>query len=958
MPFQHIVSGGSLSLSGLSLELAVHGVDGLGPVPPPSDSDDGPFEAIRLTAELDGWDPDAALGIDAVITSGLLTDPVRVGVRAADGGLAATLASPIGVDVDAFGGSNVSFGAISPSPIVRAHLTLGSSEPLAEAGQSLASSGSPEQPDTKDDSLAGIQGGDGPVGPPPAAIEQSVPVSDLGALDGTNGFKIIGARGNDYGGWPVSTAGDIDGDGFADVLVGQNRTNYGGSDDGVAHVVFGKASGFADVDLNSLGGDGFRVISTEDYAFLGRSVSAAGDVDGDGIADVFVGAPGTGDYGDSPGKGYVVYGKSTGFSDVNANSLGSTGFTITGEGEQDYAGGSLSSAGDVNGDGFDYLIVGAKDNDGSGYGSGAAYVVFGKAGGLADVDVGALGNGGFKISGEASGDDAGYSVSGAGDVNGDGLDDVIVGARFNDESATLAGAAYVVFGKTGGFTDIDLGSLGTDGFKIVGEETGHADNAGWSVSSAGDINGDDFDDVIVGAPGNNRTSGYAGYSGYDVGAAYVVFGGDFTDAVTHLGGAGINTQIGGTDGDVMVAGQGDDTLDGNGGADALRGGSGDDVLMIADTGFRRIDGGSGDDTLVLDGNGIDLDLTAPAGKLIAGIETIDITGNSPNSLTLDVLDVLRLPDTSNTLTIVGDGDDLWSNQGTSNGFRTYALGAATLRVAEQIADVAITSPHVISLADLDGSNGFRLDGIDGAGGTHTGDRAGGRVGNAGDLNGDGFDDIAVGARQAGTGGESYIVFGKPGGFAASLNLAALDGAIGFRLDGFNGGDRSGFPVTTAGDFNGDGFDDLLIGAYGGDPDGVLDAGETYLVFGKADWTAEHPIGLGSLDGSDGFRFDGIDVSDHSGRSVSSAGDVNGDGFDDLIIGSADANPGNDANAGEVYVVFGHAGPFSATFDLATLDGSDGFRLDGIDPYDFAGVSISNAGDVNGDGLDDVIIGAD
>ena len=176
-----------------------------------------------------------------------------------------------------------------------------------------------------------------------------------------------------------------------------------------------------------------------------------------------------------------------------------------------------------------------------------------------------------------------------------------------------------------------------------------------------------------------------------------------------------------------------------------------------------------------------------------------------------------------------------------------------------------------------------------------------------------------------------------------FDLSTLDGSNGFRLDGIDSDDFSGWSVSTAGDVNGDGFDDMLTGAYNADS-----AGETYVVFGGL-LAAPDQFDLSTLDGINGFRLDGIDSYDFSGLSVSTAGDVNGDGFDDMLVGAHGADPGGVSSAGETYVVFGSGVAFAASLDLATLDGNNGFRLDGIDADDQSGISVSTAGDVNGDG---------
>ena len=361
---------------------------------------------------------------------------------------------------------------------------------------------------------------------------------ETGAVTST---VILGADQFDNAGRSIDFVGDLNGDGIEEILIGAPYAEQeagGGQDAGAAYLVFGVAEP-ATVDLSTIesgAGGGFAVFGESASDYAGYSVAAVGDVNGDGLEDLAIGAVGA-DSGlqASAGAVYIVFGKADQTNvDLSDIAAGVGGFKITGDSGfygPFFLGASIDGAGDVNGDGLADIVMGAPGTPTTFYSS--AFVVFGKADGAAVsvTDIAAGAGGGFAIEAASPSDQAGASVAGLGDVNGDGLDDVAVGAPLADPNGDASGVAYVIYGKAD-LAVVELAAVGSGlggGFAINGAAAGH--QAGRIVSRVGDIDGDGFADIGVGAP----FSDIAGPG--RLGAVALVQGGDGTDPVSILSGA-------------------------------------------------------------------------------------------------------------------------------------------------------------------------------------------------------------------------------------------------------------------------------------------------------------------------------------------------------------------------------------------------------------------------------------
>lgn len=502
---------------------------------------------------------------------------------------------------------------------------------------------------------------------------------------------------------------------------------------------------------------------------------------------------------------------------------GVTGFVLNGMNTQDNSGYSVSDAGDINGDGFDDVIIGAPYADPVGNGSGETYVVFGSDQPWpASFDLSQLdGTNGFVLEARAENDFSGHAISGLGDINGDGVDDLILGApnAYTYTGGELYGEVYVVFGQTTPWPGrFQLASLdGSNGFAIQGNNPGSIGQLGLSVGSLGDINDDGLNDFALGAERYDASRGHT----------FVVFGSNAPWAASFD-----LTTLNGSNGFVLegihfsdlsgasISAAGD--VNGDGIGDMLIG------APSAEAGFEvSAHGGPGEAYVVYGSSGVwpsSIQLSALNGSdgfALYGIVEGEKTGNALSALgdfNGDGIDDFVV--TARDAGIDRNNGELWGSQG-----RSYVVfGTTEARAA------------VLDLSTLDGSNGFRIDGLTWQ------DASGESVSGAGDFNGDGFDDLLIGApggdpNGIGVAGESYIIYGNDTSWPASFELASIDGNNGLIINGIDTGDGSGEAVSGIGDFNGDGFSDIIIGALGGDNNGILpvdstdNSGESYIVFG-------------------------------------------------------------------------------------------------------------------------------
>jgi len=640
-------------------------------------------------------------------------------------------------------------------------------------------------------------------------------------------------------GCSVASAGDVNGDGYSDVIVGAYSYNNGQTGEGVAFVFHGSSTGVSAIAAA-------MVESNQNNALMGYIVATAGDVNADGYSDVIVSAPNYTNGQTNEGRAYVYHGSAAGINTTAAaimesNQLGA------------FLGNCVASAGDVNADGYSDVIVGAYSYSNGQASEGVAFVYHGSAAGINITPVSMM------QSNQASAF-LGYSVASAGDVNGDGFSDVIVGGHFYDNGESNEGGAFVYHGSAGGINTTAVATLECNQLNA---------HMGYSVASAGDVNGDGYSDVIASA--YQFDNGQA-----DEGAAFIYHGS--ASGINIASVATLECNQAGAYMGWFVNCAGDVNGDGY-----------SDVIASAYQ-YGNGQGGEGAAFVYL-GSSAGINTTA----------TVTLETQQVNALVSAVASAGDVNGDGYSDIIVGsrEYDNGEINEGAAFVYHGSASGINTSPTT------AVESNQVNAYM------GFSVAG-------------------AGDVNGDGYSDVIVGAYEFDNGqaneGVAFVYHGSATGISTSA--AAM-------VEGNQASARMGYSVASAGDVNGDGYGDVIVGVQLYD-NGQTDEGVAFVYHGSASGINTTPAAM----------VESNEVSAGMGFSVASAGDVNGDGYSDVIVGDPFYDNGQFEN-GAAFIYHGSATGINTTAAAIVASNQAIANM---------GYSVASAGDVNGDGYSDVIVG--
>ena len=666
------------------------------------------------------------------------------------------------------------------------------------------------------------------------------------------GFTVDGAAPRDRLGQAVAAAGDVNADGSMDLIVGAPEADAAGPDSGLATVLSGK--------------DGSVLWSFRGNAGdeAGRAVAGAGDVNGDGYADVIVGLPKDDTSAFDAGSARVFSGRD-----------GSELHAFFGSVSGDWFGAAVAGASDVNGDGYDDVIVGAPRADLGGRGSGAATVYSGLDGAVLHA-----------FMGQQAGDQFGFAVDGAGDVDGDGMADLVVGAPFAGANGPESGSMTVLSGLDGSVLDLHHG-----------DDAG--DRLGWAVAGAGDLDGDGLSEVAGGAPNDDN-------NGIESGSARVF---SAADGSVH---ASVDGLVGGRGLGWSVASAPD--VDGDGVDDlvfgAPGGGEGQAVVHSGATGqvLRRVTGSAPGDGLGAsvaglgdtNGDGFgDVAYGAPEARVgFTRNGRVRVDARAPYDTHLETLALTPGEPGARFAIRMNRAGDV-----NADGIEDYVIGAHKDKGRAGAVRVYSGADHSL-IHEIVGQGDDNFFGV--------------RVGAAGDYDKDGYDDIIVGAYHDETNGDDA-------GMAQVFSGA--DGSILLTMYGEEEEAHLGSAVGTTGDVDGDGILDYFVG----------------LGLGH-----HHAGGVEMRSGATGEVIWSIEAAEEGewlGWDGNPVGDLNGDGIGDLVVG---------APSGQVQPVPGTG----YALVLSGLDGSTILRLNGRGVQSRFGWVVGPAGDVDADGVMDIIVGSD
>ncbi|HMQ69209.1 MAG TPA: FG-GAP-like repeat-containing protein [Ignavibacteria bacterium] len=744
--------------------------------------------------------------------------------------------------------------------------------------------------------------------------------NDSAEGDSFQEYPFTGAAATDYFGFSVASAGDVNGDGFADIIVGAPFNDAGGNDAGRAYIYFGSyvIDYTADVILTG----------TAAGSKAGYSVASAGDVNRDGYADVIIGAIG---YNSNNGRALIYFGGSS------MNNVADV--ILDGQGAGELFGYSVASAGDVNRDGFSDVVVGAYAY--SGY-DGRAYAFFGGAGmdntadlifssgdpgsafGNSVASAGDVNSDGYRdiiisellgpssygkafiffggvsmdniadvtMTGSTPADYFGSSVSSAGDMNGDGFDDVIIGAYYFNAQT---GAAYIFYGGAAMNNVSDVTLNGTAFSNIFGA----------SVAGAGDVNGDGFKDVIVGARLNTNSGGS------NAGCAFVYYGGSTVNNVPDavFNGSNASDQFG-----FSVANAGDVNKDGY-------------SDLIIGTPYNDQAGNDAGKTWLYTNtrNYTATPLASFSGP--GGNDYYGLASKTAGDLNGDGYSDVMVTSINNQLVYIYYGGKLMDNNVDLIIYSVYPGSASFGKSISTAGDLNGDGySDIIIGAEESAPNNVGMAAIYFGGanmdiypdlfliGQSSNAYFGSSVSYAGDVNNDNYDDVIVGARSA---GKAYVFFGGP----SMDNIADVT---------MTGTALFGYSVTDAGDINGDNYDDVAVSAY-------LDlnsVGRVFIYYGGA-----------SMDNIADKILTGLGLNNKFGQGIVNAGDVNADGFPDLLV--LESVPG--------FLPIDSRGMVQVFYGGVSMDTIPDLTMIGLDQNYNLGVSMSTAGDYNRDGYTDFLL---